>query len=167
MAQDPAHYDAVIADLEERRDQMNGMIEMLKQMKAGGPLNPVASSSSMPITVMGADIAHDAFFGMTIPEAAKKYLSIVRRTTPHPALCDALLDGGFKTTATNFREVVRSTLGRNPEFVKISGQWGLNEWYGNRGTRKSKRTPSPTEEVQGEIDTDSEEKEEAAEAKGA
>jgi hypothetical protein len=143
MAQDPTHYDAVITDLEGRRDQLNAMIEMLKQMKSGASTSPVAGASSTPITSMATEIPHDAFFGMTIPEAAKKYLALVKRTAPHPTLCDALLEGGFKTSAANFREVVRSTLGRNFEFVKVSGQWGLAEWYGNRGTRKAKRVSEP------------------------
>jgi hypothetical protein len=162
MPQDPAHYDAVITDLETRRDQMNAMIEMLKQMRSAVVITPVAGTlPAMPITIMGPDIAHDAFFGMSLPEAAKKYLSIVKRTTPHPAFCDALLDGGFKTSATNFREVVRSTLSRHPDFVKISGQWGLSEWYGNRGARKSKRSTSSAGDVQGELSAETEEKEEA------
>lgn len=146
MAQEPTHYDAVIADLEARRDQMNAMIEMLKQMKSSASVAPVAGASATPITVMGPDIPHDAFFGMTLPDAAKKYLAIVKRTTPHPALCDALLEGGFKTSAANFREVVRSTLSRNPDFVKISGQWGLAEWYGNRGNRKARRAAGQSDD---------------------
>lgn len=160
MAQEPAHYDAVIADLETRRDQMNVMIDMLKQMRSASVVPPAAGAlPSTPITVLGPDIPHDAFFGMSLPEAAKKYLSIVKRTTPHPAFCDALLDGGFKTSASNFREVVRSTLSRNSDFVKIKGQWGLSEWYGNRGARKSRRPASPAEDVQGEPSSEPEEKE--------
>jgi hypothetical protein len=76
---------------------------------------------------------------MTLPDAAHKYLSLVKNPTPHPDFCDALLAGGFKTTAANFREVVRSTLSRHPDFVKVRrGEWGLREWY-NRGPKRSRR----------------------------
>jgi len=89
------------------------------------------------------EIPRDAFFGMTIPDAARKYLTIVKATKPNPELCDALIKGGFKTQSNNFSEVVRSTLGRHPDFVKVSGQWGLTEWYGNRGgNRRTRRGPT-------------------------
>lgn len=149
MPQDFTHYDAVIADLKSQRDRLTSMIDMLEQMKSVGmPFTASNAGDIPPRTASGApEIPHDAFFGMTIPEAAKKYLSIIKRTAPHPALCDALLAGGFTTSSPNFREVVRSTLGRmHDDFVKISGQWGLREWYGTRGKRKSKRGTSSAAE---------------------
>jgi hypothetical protein len=139
MSQENSPYDAVIADLEAKRDQMSAMIENLKQMRGLVHSVVTAGVSVIPVAGVSTTLSHDAFFGMTIPDAARKYLSIVKKTVPHPQLCDALLDGGFKTSAANFREVVRSTLGRNPEFVKVNSQWGLGEWYGNRGGRKAKR----------------------------
>ena len=140
MADENAHYDRVIADLESKRDQLNALIESLKAMKAVGlPLTGGASMSLPSTHPHGTQmpiIAPDAFFGMTIPEATRKYLTIVKQAKPHPELCDALVKGGFKTNATNFRESVRATLARDPGFVKVNGQWGLSEWYGNRGKRK-------------------------------
>jgi hypothetical protein len=139
MAQDNTHYDAVIMDLEAKRDQLNAMIDSLKQMKAVGLSVALGSPSLSARPITEGEIPHDAFFNMTIQDAAKKYLSIVKHTRPNPELCDALLNGGFKTNAANFRETVRATLSRQPEFVKIGGQWGLKEWYGNRGKRKPRR----------------------------
>jgi hypothetical protein len=140
MVNDSTHYDAVIADLEAKRDQLNAMIETLKQMKGVGlPLASAVMSSSHHGAASDTVIRKDAFFGMTIPDAAKKYLSLVKRTKPHMELCDSLLAGGFKTSSPNFREVVRSTLSRNPDFVKFGKEWGLAEWYGSRNTRKAKR----------------------------
>ncbi len=139
MAQDFAAYDAVIADLVSKRDQLNGMIETLKQMmNLGLPLASATASAVLEPTM----IPHDAFFGMKVPDAAKKYLSWggSKNTKPHSELCDALLEGGFQTKSDNFPEVVRSTLGRSPEFVKIKGQWGLREWYpGHGGTKRARR----------------------------
>lgn len=146
MAQDFKHYDAVIADLKAKRDQLSSMIDTLEQMKGMGVPFTGSPASDVPRTASGAgEIPDDAFFGMTIPEAAKKYLAIVKRTVKHPVLCDAILDGGFKTSSPNFREVVRSTLGRQPDFVKIGGQWGLMEWYGARGKRKPRRSSAGAE----------------------
>ena len=140
MAQENTHWDAVIAELEMKRDQLISLIESLKAMRGMGlPLvggasmtlpSPHPHANSMP------SISPDAFFGMTIPEATRKFLTMVKQAKPHPELCDALVRGGFKTNAANFRESVRATLARDPGFVKVNGQWGLSEWYGNRGKRK-------------------------------
>jgi len=151
MAKEQSGYDVVIADLEAERDQLNNMIAALKRRKAGGAASLAGIStvvSAGPINA--ASIPGDAFFGMTLPDAGHKYLSMVKAPTPHAKFCDALLEGGFKTTASNFREVVRSTLSRHPDFVKVSrGEWGLKEWYGNRASRRSKRT----EALQGQEST--------------
>ncbi len=142
MAQEPTPYDVVIADLESKRDQISATIEMLKALRGTGTIAlPLATATRPPAT--NGEIARDAFFGMSLPEAAKKYLSIEKVTKANPVLCEALLRGGFKTQSANFSEVVRSQLGRHPDFVKVSGEWGLAEWYGNRGGgRRSKRSNS-------------------------
>jgi hypothetical protein len=149
MSQESSPYDAVIADLEAKRDQMSAMIENLKQMRGLANSVVTANLSVTPIAGVMTTISHDAFFGMTILDAAKKYLSIVKKTVPHPQLCDALLEGGFKTSAANFREVVRSTLGRHPDFIKVNGQWGLDAWYG-RG-RKARPRENNNEEENSEV----------------
>src|SRR5690348_7975382 len=151
MTTDSAAYDAVIADVEAKRDRLTGIIDALKELKALGiPMVAVNGIVGNPNITIGATIPHDAFFGMTIPDAARKYLSIVKQTKPHPELCDALLEGGFQSRSENFREVVRSTLGRNPDFVKIKGQWGLKEWYGNRmvGTKRQKKATAESQPQQ-------------------
>jgi hypothetical protein len=139
MSETPTPYDLVIADLENKRDQINAAIEMLRALGATGAIAlPLPVGSTKP-PASESDIPRDAFFGMTIPEAAKKYLSIVKVTKSNSELCAALLKGGFKTQANNFGEVVRSTLQRHTDFVKVSGEWGLAEWYGNRGGGRKRR----------------------------
>ena len=149
----PNAYDIVIADLEKQREKLAVVITALKQIKgygipfeatqalmSGMTRNSVASTHVAPL------IPHDAFFGMTILDAARKYLSWggSRQTRSNTELCDALKEGGFQTRAANFEESVRATLGRHPDFVKIKGQWGLKEWYGDRAARRQKRESEPT-----------------------
>jgi hypothetical protein len=139
MSQELTAYDAVIADLEARRDQLTSMIETLKQMKVlGAPLPPTVGAGGVVRSQIDTDIAHDAFFQMPIPDAVKKYLGMVKQTKPLGVLCDALLAGGLKTAATNFKETVRSIINRNAEFVNVNGQWGLAEWYPQM--RREKKT---------------------------
>jgi hypothetical protein len=60
MTKELTHYDAVIADLEAERDQLNTMIAMLRQKKTGAPAATVSTiSSSRPIAEA---IPGDAFF---------------------------------------------------------------------------------------------------------
>jgi len=142
MTQENTPYDAVIADLEEKRDQLSATIEMLKALKGTASMVlPTAANAQRQQAER--EIKRDSFFGMTLPEAVRKYLTMVKATKPNPELCAALLSGGFKTSSGNFAEVVRSTLQRNKDFVKVNGEWGLAEWYpGRGGGRKTRRTAS-------------------------
>jgi hypothetical protein len=160
MTQEHSPYDAVIADLEAKRDQMTAMIENLKQMRGLANSVVVAGVSVHPAVGTSATLSHDAFFGMSLPDAARKYLSIVKKTVPHPQFCDALLDGGFKTSATNFREVVRSALSRHPDFVKVNGQWGLSEWYGKRGKKTKSADSSADQRTDNATDSENDNKKE-------
>lgn len=149
----PSAYDVVIADLEAERERLTVTIDALKRIKGLGI--PFAATASLvtrqPNVAMKTSIPHDAFYGMTIPDAARKYLSWGgnRQTKSNPDLCEALLEGGFQTNAANFGESVRATLTRHPDFAKINGQWGLKEWYpvgrGGGGGRKAKRVTSQEE----------------------
>lgn len=145
----PNAYDVVIGDLEKQREKLAMVITALRQIKSTGVpfeatqalMTGLASDSVASPHVVAPLIPHDAFFGMTIPDAARKYLSWggSRQTKSNPELCDALVDGGFQTSAANFRESVRATLTRHHDFVKIKGQWGLREWYGDRATKRKVR----------------------------
>jgi hypothetical protein len=154
MKKDSNHYDAVIADLEAKRNRLNGIIEALKELKElGVPMGAISAVGAMPhVSITTVEIPHDAFYGMKIPDAARKYLSWggSRETKSHPELCDALLEGGFQTKSDNFREVVRSTLGRHPDFVKIKRQWGLQAWYGNRRAKVQSEPSNASDESESE-----------------
>jgi hypothetical protein len=154
MSEQANPYDLVIADLEAQRDKLNTAIDALKGLrKLGVSFAHLASGFAAPGLPQTPDvpgpstIPHDAFYGMTVIDAAKKYLGWggSKQTRPHAELCEAIREGGFQTNATNFREVVRSTLGRHPDFVKIKGQWGLKEWYVGRGVGSRRQRRSDTE----------------------
>jgi hypothetical protein len=142
---EPNAYDVVIASLEGERQRLTDMIHALRRIKnLGVPFEATRSILTMEPTEPAravARIPHDAFFGMTIPDAARKYLSWGgnRQTKSNAELCDALIAGGFHTSAANFAESVRSTLSRNNDFVKIRGQWGMRDWYGDRAARRPRR----------------------------
>lgn len=139
------HYDAVIADLESRRDKLTAMIDSLRELQAGlagqpiPPSPPGGNGGGVRQSATGeVSFASDAFFGKSIPEAAKCYLAAMKRTRPNSDVCAALQAGGLTSSAKNFGETVRAILTRNPDFVKVNGEWGLVEWYPGYRAKKRK-----------------------------
>jgi hypothetical protein len=168
--QQPNAYDIVIADLERERDKLSITIEALKKIRQLGVSFEATSNfftGEPPAIMPKMPIPHDAFFGMTIPEAARKFLGWEgsRQTKSNGELVDGMLAGGFKTTAANFAESVRSTLSRNEDFVKVQGRWGLSAWYENRGGKTRQRRSSGPLSSPSTIETSASEIEPEPEAK--
>jgi hypothetical protein len=106
-------------------------------------------ASASPVQQNGAvAFSNDAFFGMTISDASRKYLTAIKKTATARAITDALLAGGFKSAAKNFVESVRSILSRNSSFALVNGEFGLAEWYPGRkiAPKKSGGTTQETSE---------------------
>lgn len=140
-------YEAVIADLESKIENMRMTIANLKGLRSGGSPVPVSAGiSHRGANSMLPTFSHDDFFGMTATEAAKKYLSAIKKTANITDLTDALLKGGWKTSSKKAVENVRVMLGRDAAFVKVNGEFGLSEWYpGRRVTTRSKKTTNNTD----------------------
>jgi hypothetical protein len=73
---------------------------------------------------------------MSIPEAIKSYLEIMKQPQTPKAITDGLKAGGVLSESTHFYANVRTALKR----LKLQGQvvntktggWGLAEWYAGR-----------------------------------
>lgn len=141
-------YEAVIVDLESKIAALRATIENLQSVRSLVSQLPATGTGNSHPSGAGA-FSHDAFFGMTVAEAAKKYLSAIKRTASSNVIGEALLAGGWKTSAKNIPETVRSILGRQPEFVRINGEFGLAEWYPGRKV-KQRRSSSADSEVEAE-----------------
>jgi hypothetical protein len=70
---------------------------------------------------------------MSIPDAVKAYLGMVKRKQSTKQLVEALSRGGYPHRSKNFYNTVFGVLTRHwktqGEIVKVSGDWGLKEWY--------------------------------------
>lgn len=127
-------YAAVLADLEAQRAELDAAIAVIRRRmgQAGEPIQP-ATPSSAARNGTSQEITSDAFFGMSMAAAVRKYLQMMRRPQAVQTIADALKSGGFTTRAENFYSNVYTTLKRGDEFVKVKrGEWGLAEWYGPR-----------------------------------
>jgi hypothetical protein len=142
MGQEPNHIDAAIADLEAWRERIQTTIDTLRHFRSQGPELPASVPPGARTASGGSDIAHDTFFQMSIPDAARKYLTIVKRTQPLAVMGEALLSGGLKSASQNFSENLRSIVARDDRFVRVNSEWGLAEWYpAMRREHKAKERP--------------------------
>jgi hypothetical protein len=129
-----AEFKAVLAYLKARRARLDqlivGMEAEMGQPDASVALaadDPGSGGTQPPVSVT---IHPDSFFGLSIIEAAKKFLKMARRAQHLNAIADALAQGGLKRPADNVMSgiLVRAAKGR--EVIKVGkGMWGLTEWY--------------------------------------
>jgi hypothetical protein len=140
MSQEPSHIDAAIADLEIWLERISTAIETLRHLQSqGGALPSVPAPIGVGrVSSLNGDISHDAFFQMTVPDAAEKYLTLTKKTKPTSELAAALLKGGLKSAAKNFPSMLNTILSRESRFVKVNKEWALSAWY--PGMRRGQRT---------------------------
>jgi len=146
MSQEPNHIDAAIADLESWLARISTAIETLKYFRSQGGALPGGIPAPVEVArvSLNGDIPHDAFFQMTVADAAEKYLAMTKKTKRIPELADALLKGGVKSSSKKFPDMVRIMIRRDPRFVNVNSEWGLRDWY--PGMRRGQRpAEQPTE----------------------
>jgi hypothetical protein len=161
MSDQPINYEAVLADLEARRSQLDaaiaGIKTMLGQSPASGPSGPTGGGG-----YSGSTPAHDAFIGKSIPEAAKKHLGTVRKKLSTQELMTAMEAGGLPPSKYNtVYAILRRRENQVGDIINMKGDWGLAEWYPNY---RRKAATSEEATAQAETSTDEEEKPKSATA---
>ncbi len=158
----------MLAEMERERDELNSAINYLRRRMElptiegptsaaavnGKPSSSAARGAEVSQDGRGVEITRDMFFGMTLPDAIRSYLSMMKRPTKASAIIKALVDGGFQTTSGNFDGLVRSAISQRlrGEVVNLPNGWALASWYPGRTfekktkkktrTRKRKARPS-------------------------
>lgn len=132
------NYEAVLADLKARRASLDQAIAAIEPLVGISPQSGGGVSTSQDEQ---ATIRQDSFFGMSIPDATKKYLLMSKKPKSTQEIADALLSGGMTSMSDNFSNSVGSVLNRQDksggEIVRVSrGMWGLAEWYPGRKRNK-------------------------------
>src|SRR5687768_14116537 len=98
MANEVIDYEAVLADLEAKRSALESAIAGIRQV-----LNLGAHSATGTIPPKeSAIIENDTFFGMSIGDAAKKFLRMTKRKQPAAKIAEALDFGGLQHTSKSF-----------------------------------------------------------------
>lgn len=126
------NYESVLADLQVRRDQIDAAIEAIRLiMGAGAEIsNGTSSSGQRPISPQ--NVPAGAFHRLSIVDATKKYLDMVKSKQPTPQILKALELGGLPPTKYNtLYAVLRRRQSQVGDIVKMGDEWGLTEWYPN------------------------------------
>lgn len=153
MSTEAMNYEAVLAWLEAKRAAADKAIAGIKEMMGlekgevpGGPIKPIEIGN----------IAEDAFLNLSIGDAARKYLGMVRKAQTVGQICEALKRGGFHSTSKNFVTTVYSVLARQEkaggDVVRVErGQWALRDWHPTiRRTKAAAGDKAPEEATESE-----------------
>jgi len=163
-------YDAVIADLEAKRAEIDNALQLMKRLRdgVGTGLAPItAVAVGLPVGRSGDHdlslIPTDAFFNMTIGDAAVKFLEEFSMHRPQntKTIIEALAAGGLKGKAyPTVYGILNRRAERQKDVVNVHGDWGLAEWYGPAKTQKRIKIGVPASSLK-EPRNDSDPQEEA------
>jgi hypothetical protein len=134
-------FDAAVAEVQAKIEELRTTLMTLLRLQAehGGSLGSTTPRGT------DTEISHDTFFNMTIGEAAKKYLSMVKTTKSTADIAEGLERGGLKHSSKDFATTVRSILGPREDFTRVpNGDWGLTEWYPGIGRGKKAKPEKQT-----------------------
>jgi len=153
MAEANLDLAAYLAELEADVAKKQLIIIEIRQ-RLGRPAGEAgAASLSLPQLGDGGQtgtpgqIRNTEFFRMSIPEAIKKYLAIMKQPQKPKAIETGLKAGGLLTQATNFQNTLWTAIKRlegAQAIVNTPHGWALSEWYPNRSkaaesTKKEKK----------------------------
>lgn len=126
-------YRTVLKDLKRRKKVIDAAIAGVTALmgESEAELQACLPVSLSKIRESG-DVASGSFADLTLIEAARAYLNMVKEPQSTAEIAEALEKGGYPTESKNFRNTVRSVLDRHAktvgEIVKVHRNWGLAEW---------------------------------------
>jgi len=128
------NYESVLADLQARRDQIDAAIEAIRLIMGAGAGSDVSTSGGggSQRAIAPHNVPAGAFHRLSIVDATKKYLDMVKSKQPTPQILKALEQGGLPPTKYNtLYAVLRRRQSQVGDIVKMGDEWGLTEWYPN------------------------------------
>lgn len=154
----PTQYEAVLADLYAKRDEIESAINTILFLQGSG--SAVASTGTvngaLRATRSGA-IPSNAFFGMSLVDASKKYIELSQAKRTLAQIVKGLEEGGMppQKPGTVYAALRRreSTVG---DIMKVGEEWGLKDWFAGisvgevakskttkarKGKKKTKKAP--------------------------
>jgi hypothetical protein len=107
-----------------------------------GSAGSAQASAGVPASSRPGQIRSDQFFGMSIPQAVKEYLGIMKQPQGPKTIENALRAGGLITTSNQFYANLSTALKRlrdQGEVINLpGGVWGMAAWYKGRAQMAEK-----------------------------
>ena len=127
-------YEAVLADLIGKRDEIDAAIEVVRKVReiVRGNVGLGIAMANGGLLGDSEDIQSDSFFGLTIADAAVKFLSkwANRKAQSTNVIIDALERGGLKKSKyTTVYSILTRRAKKERDVVNVKGDWGLASWY--------------------------------------
>jgi hypothetical protein len=142
MGTDSINWEAALADVEGRIAKLQATAEGIRMIIAQGG-SGVPSPGGGGSTTVGPS----AFLSMSIPDAAKKYLSSVKQKKSTQEIIDALTAGGLpQSKYTTVYNILTRRQRQVGDIVNMKGDWGLAEWYPNHRFKTPKEEPEKGED---------------------
>ena len=138
-------YKAVLADLEARKAQIELMIAGVKSFIASG----VAASSNGHVegVIRPEDVPPHAFLGLSIADATKKFLDMVKSKQSLPQIIQSLEQGGLPPAKYNtVYAVLRRRENTVGDIFRMGDDWALTEWYPNNPHLRRRAKPQKSEQ---------------------
>ncbi len=139
-------WAAALAEIEARIAKLQTTADGIREIMASSGVSPAGGPS-------GGGIKPDSFLKMSIPDATKKYLGMVRQKQHTQDVMTALEKGGLPPSKYN---TVYSILMRREkqigDIINMKGDWALAEWYPNyrKGNAKGKDAAGESAETKDE-----------------
>src|SRR6185503_3767407 len=85
----------------------------------------------------GGAVPSNAFFGLGIGDAVKKYLELVQAKKTLPQIVKGLEDGGMPSQKPNtVYAAMRRRESVTGDIMRVGEEWGLKEWFSNVNVAK-------------------------------
>src|ERR1051325_6042380 len=140
-----ANYEAVLADLQEKRDQIEAAIAAIRLiMGAPTPTPAPAATNGVQKLTRIDEIPHDAFLGLNTAEAAVKFLEMVRSAQTNIQIHQALQAGGLEVKYNAIHTALSRREDKVGDVVSRGGKWSLAEWNPSIPRRVKTARPRPS-----------------------
>jgi hypothetical protein len=143
MGSDSNEYVVMLGKFRAQRAALDAMITALEQLLGLSGIEDIPSVAPVSGDRRMDELRSDSFFGLSIPDAIRKYLGVAKAPQSLSDIAHALQKGGMITTSKNILSTVSATLVRmkrnDGDVVPVQGKWGLTEWY--KGMRREKLEP--------------------------
>ena len=145
-------YDIVLADLRDKRAQLDHAIAAIEAIKSG--ISTTAQPLGTPIVIPSStQVTAGMFHGMSIVEAVKQLLAFRKKPLGTQEITEAITVGGVVFSTDTPANTVGSVLHREANkpsgagIVSVGrGTWALPAWYSNPGRFQKKRAGVEPEE---------------------